>query len=244
MWLTSRSLKFSLIVSIFPLSASLAEPVKLVGYDVAPLVRVTDGKKLSGPAFAFVEEMFKAAGVEYTAEGLPFARAITSLEDGNTVGVLLERFMAREGKYTWITDLVPDDGYVFVRPKAEPAITSLDQARALKSIAALEGSSALNLLNVRGFTQVDAASSYSMITRKVIAGRNDAWLSTAVVSRQLLRESPGAADTLALGPVLAPIPLWVVGSPSLSPEIAAKLRASAETLKTNGRYAAFRAAID
>lgn len=238
MWVTGWSLKFSLIVSLFPLSASLAEPVKLVGYDVAPLVRVTDGKKLLGLGLRLCRRNVQGGWGRVYGRRATFARAMTSLEDGNTVGVLLERFSGprrkiyldyRSGSGRWLC---------FVRPKAEPVITSLDQARALKSIAALEGSSALNMLNVRGFTQVDAASSYSMITRKVIAGRNDAWLSTAVVSRQLLRESPGAADTLALGPVLAPIPLWVVGSPSLSPEIAAKLRASAETLKTSGRYAA------
>lgn len=232
------------IFSLFSMSHSKAESIRIIGYDISPLVKVSDGKKIAGPAFNYVQDMFKIAGVEYTAEGVPFSRAISLLEENNTIVVALERFSARESKYSWISDLIPDDGYVFVNKNSEPIIVSLDQARALKSIAALEGSSAFNLLNIRGYTQVDVASSYITIARKLLASRNDAWLGTKIIARHILREVPGASEALAVGPVIAPIPIWIVGSLSLSQEVVTKLQKAAETLKNNGRYAAFRAELE
>lgn len=244
---TSRFLvilfSFGLFVG-FNSHSILANPVKIVGYDVPPLVKVYDGKKLAGPAFDFVQDMFKLAGVEYIAEGLSFPRTINSLQEDNVVGVFLERFSVRESQYKWITDLIPDDGYVFVNRKSDVTITSLDQARALTSITALEGSSAFNLLNVRGYTQTDVASSYTTIVRKVMAGRNEAWLGTRIIARHALRSFPGASEALAIGPVIAPIPIWVVGSLSLAPDVVTKLQKAAEVLKANGRYAAFRAELE
>lgn len=228
----------------FAAASAAAEPVRLLGFDTPPMSVVTDGKKLSGPGYDFVADLFKAAEVPFVSEGLPIIRAVSILDEGNAVMVFLARTPAREDKYVWLGDIVPDDGLAFTTRVGDAPITSVDQAKGLKTVAVLAGGAPAQILRGNGVTGLDETANESQNLRKLAAGRVDAWFTSAIITRHILKADPEQAKSVSTGPKVMPWPLWIVGSKNLAPEVVAKLQQAFATAKSNGRYAAFRAQID
>lgn len=221
-----------------------ADPVKLLGFQSMPFSAVGEGKKLSGPGYEFVADLFKAAGIAFVAEGLPFGRVIEELNGDNAVAVFLTRTPAREQQFTWIAGLIEDDGFVFVPRAGSPAVTSFDQAKTLKSVGVLATSALAAQLTQNGVTNVDPVSSDELNAKKLVSSRIDAWFTSSTQGRYVLKQEQIAQDAVTIGPKVVPVPQWIVGAKGLPKETLEKLQAAFAAAKNNGRYAAFRASVD
>ncbi len=221
-----------------------AEPIRLVGFDSLPMSAIVDSNKLTGPGYEFVVDLFKSAGIPFTAEGQSPLRMADSLDTGNTVAIYFIRTPAREDKYTWISGLIEDDGYAFITLAKNPRVDSFDQAKSLKSIGIINSEAIKAMLASHGITSVDPSPSSVQNAKKLLAGRFDAWFTTTTVARYLMKQEGATQNTVAVGKTLVPAAGWITGSKNLSPEVVSKLQAAYATSKTNGRYAAFRAQID
>lgn len=244
--MTQTMLRLGVLSGLWALSlgAMAADPIRLAGFDTPPMSVVSDGKKLSGAGYDFVADLFKTADIPFQAEGLPLTRAIAALDEGNTVLVFLVRTAAREDKYAWIGDIVPDDGFAFMTRSGDPAVTSFEQAKSLKTVAVLGSSSPAQLLRSNGVTALDETASEALNLKKLAAGRVEAWFTAAIIARHIIKADAESAKTVVIGPKVLPSPYWIVGSKSLAPEVVGKLQQAFAATKTNGRYAAFRAQID
>ena len=60
----------------------------------------------------------------------------------------------------------------------------------------------------------------------------------------MLKQEQIAQDAVTIGPKVVPVPQWIVGAKGLPKETVEKLQAAFAAAKNNGRYAAFRAAVD
>lgn len=221
-----------------------ADPIRLLGFDTPPMSSVSEGKKLSGPGYDFVADLFKAADLPFVAEGLPISRVFPALDEGNSVVVFLVRNPAREEKYVWLGDIVPDDGFAFMTRVGDAPILSFEQAKTLKTIAALGTAAPAQILRNNGLTSIDETASEALNLKKLAAGRVDAWFSGAIIARHIIKADAEAAKSVVIGPKLVPSPYWIAGSKTLPADVVAKLQQAFVATKTNGRYAAFRAQID
>ncbi|MFY7777516.1 MAG: substrate-binding periplasmic protein [Elstera sp.] len=228
---------------VYAVSAQ-ADPIRLLGFDAPPMASVSEGKKLSGPGYDFVTDLFKAANLPFVAEGLPISRVFPALDEGNSVVVFLVRNPAREDKYAWLGDIVPEDGFAFMTRVGDAPILSFEQAKTLKAVSALGSAAPAQVLRNNGLTSIDETVNEALNLKKLVAGRVDAWFSGAIIARHMIKADPEAATSVVIGPKLVPTPYWIAGSKTLPADVVNKLQQAFAATKTNGRYAAFRAQID
>ncbi|WP_156995326.1 substrate-binding periplasmic protein, partial [Elstera litoralis] len=217
---------------------------RLLGFDASPMSSVAEGKKLSGAGYDFVADLFKAANIPFTPEGLPISRVFPALDEGNAVVVFLVRNPAREDKYVWLGDIVPDDGFAFMTRAGDAPILSFEQAKSLKAVAVLANAVPAQLLRSNGVVNIDETASEPLNLKKLAAGRVDAWFTGAIVARHMLKADAELVKTMVIGPKLVPSPYAIAGSKTLPADVVNKLQQAFAATKTNGRYAAFRAQID
>lgn len=235
---------FSALCFFITITARAQEPIKLVGFGALPYTIVGEGKKLSGVAFDFVSGLLDAAKIPYEAEGLPIGRVLESLDHGNSVSVFTARNPSREDKYTWIAELVGEEGFVFVTRADHKPVASYEDAKGLKLIGAIQNGTPVSMLQAAGLTNVDPGASEEINAKKLIAGRIDAWYTAAGFARYVLKQEQIAGNAVIIGPRIVPAPFWIAGSKTLPKETVEKIRAVFADSKTNGKYAAFRAQID
>ena len=228
---------------VYAVSAQ-ADPIRLLGFDAPPMASVSEGKKLSGPGYDFVADLFKAANLPFVAEGLPISRVFPALDEGNAVVVFLVRNPAREDKYAWLGDIVPEDGFAFMTRVGDAPILSFEQAKTLKAVSALGSAAPAQVLRNNGLTSIDETVNEALNLKKLVAGRVDAWFSGTIIARHMIKADTEAAKTVVIGPKLVPTPYWIAGSKTLPADVVNKLQQAFAATKTNGRYAAFRAQID
>jgi polar amino acid transport system substrate-binding protein len=231
-------------LSVFYAVSAQADPIRLLGFDAPPMSSVSEGKKLSGPGYDFVTDLFKASGLPFVAEGLPISRVFPALDEGNAVVVFLVRNPAREDKYAWLGDIVPDDGFAFMTRVGDAPILSFEQAKTLKAVSALGSAAPAQVLRNNGLMSIDETVNEALNLKKLVAGRVDAWFSGAIIARHMINADAEAAKTIVIGPKLVPTPYWIAGSKTLPADVVNKLQQAFAATKTNGRYAAFRAQID
>jgi ABC-type amino acid transport substrate-binding protein len=195
-------------------------------------------------AYDFVSGLFDAAKIPYQAEGLPLGRMLEALEQGNSVGVFLARNPSREDKFTWIAGLVEEEGFFFITRADRKPVASYAEAKALKSIGAVQSGAPAALLEAAGITNIDLGATEGINAKKLMSGRIDAWYTGGGIARHALKQEQIAGNAVAIGPQVVPAPYWVVGSKTLPKETVEKIRAAFADSKTNGKYAAFRAQID
>lgn len=231
-------------LTCIPNSVAAQEPVKLVAFGALPFTTVGEGRKLSGVAYDFVAGLFHAANIPYQAEGLPLGRMLEAMEQGNAVGVFLGRNPAREDKFTWIAELVAEEGFFFISRADRQAVVSYDEAKTLKAIGATQNGGPAILLQTAGLTNVDLAASEAINANKLMAGRIDAWFTGGSIARYVLKQEQIAGNAVTIGPRIVHAPAWIIGSKTLPAETVEKLRTAFAESKLNGKFEAFRAQID
>lgn len=108
----------------------------------------------------------------------PWLRAFRYLDENRPVMVLsLARTPGREDKYQWVGPIVDMNLVLVVANDKHPRLSSLADARKLRSIAVLELSSADALLKDHEFNNVVAAKRAEINFRMLLKGRVEAWLN-------------------------------------------------------------------
>lgn len=233
-----------ILFTLAPLTSKAQVPVKLLGFEAPPVSTVSEGRKLSGFGYDFVVELFNSAKIPFEAEGLPIGRMMDALERDNAVTIFLSRNPTREDKFTWIAELIPEEGFFFISRAGSNAVTTYEEAKTLKSIGAAQSGVPAALMKAAGVTNIDLAASEELNAKKLLAGRIDAWFTGGTLARYLLKQNKAEGNAVVIGPRIVPAPAWITGSKTLPRETVEKLQAAFADSKTNGKYAAFRAQID
>ncbi len=162
-----------LVFSASPLHAKL----KILTEDAPPLNYVKNGKP-DGVAVAIVNELRKRTGETSEIEVVPWARGYDDVTKNPDVMLFsTTRTEARENLFKWVGPLAQKK-WVFVKKKGSPiTITSLDDAKKLKSVGAYKDDAKEQFLKEKGFTNVDSASEDKLNFKKLTMGRIEIWIT-------------------------------------------------------------------
>jgi polar amino acid transport system substrate-binding protein len=151
----------------------------------------------------------------------------------DTVFFPIARTAEREDRYHWL-DMVFSQQLGFVTLAERGAIESLEEARELERIGAIEGSSALRFIEGEGFTNLVVGPAEELV-RMLVGGEIDAWFSGFLILRDIVQRQGFEAE-FAFG--YAPIegqPYFAVGREVAKIDVE-QWRASFARLREQGRF--------
>lgn len=167
-----KTLLLTFFLSLAPLFAAQAETLRFVTEEYAPFNFSKDGK-ITGIAVDQMNAITKAAGIDYTIEIMPWARAFATAEKQPmhcvfTTGYNRERAV----RFVWVTPLLKDQ-MVLIRRKGDGKKNlTIIEARDLK-VGSQRGDFAVEALDLIGFKNIDLAADIDLTIRKLLSGRID-----------------------------------------------------------------------
>jgi polar amino acid transport system substrate-binding protein len=167
-----KTLFLTLSLSLAPLSAPLAETLHFVTEEYAPFNYTKDGK-ITGIAVDQVEAIAKAAGIDYTLEIMPWARAFAMAENQPMHCVFTTGYnRERADRFAWVNPLLKDAMVLLKRKDGSKGPTTLSETLAMK-VGSQRGDFAVEALEDLGFKDIDLAADIDITVRKLLSGRID-----------------------------------------------------------------------
>ena len=182
-----KTLLLTLCLSLAPLSTALADTIHFVTEEYAPFNYTTDGK-ITGIAVEQVEAMAKAAGIDYTLEIMPWARAFAMAENQPNTCVFTTGYnRERAERFVWVNPLLKDQMVLLKRKGDAHDDLTIVKARELK-VGSQRGDFAVEALELIGFKNIDLASDIDITLRKLISGRIDLMPTSVKTYKKLLKD--------------------------------------------------------
>ena len=167
-----KTLLFTLCLSLAPLSAPLAETLHFVTEEYAPFNYLKDGK-ITGIAVDQVEAISKAAGIDYTMEIMPWARAFAMAENQPRTCVFTTSYnRERADRFAWVNPLLKDEMVLLKRKDGSKGPATMTEALSVK-VGSQRGDFAVEALEELGFKDIDLATDIDLSLRKLLSGRID-----------------------------------------------------------------------
>lgn len=165
-----------LLLGLLASPVALAEPMKLLTFQIPPLVEISDRHGPTGYAMEIVQRMFERAGDDYELEIQPVKRAIRSAMDTrNTCVFPIDRSQEREASLSWIGPVSISRHGFYSHPERPLSIRSLADARPY-SIGSYLGSGVGEYLQSLDFN-VHLATRNHLGLLMLQAGRVNLWIS-------------------------------------------------------------------
>lgn len=152
--------------------AAHAQPLKLVTEDYPPY-SYREAGVYKGAGVEQVELTMKDAGLDYSIEMMPWARAFALAETTDLTCVFATVHNAeRDSRFKWVEPLMVDRT-VLIR-KTGSGINPATLADAAKLIVGTQlGDFTVGLLKAKNFTKIDLASDITLTLKKLLNGRID-----------------------------------------------------------------------
>lgn len=224
-----KTLLLTLCLSLAPFSAPLAETLHFVTEEYAPFNYSKDGK-ITGIAVEQVEAMAKAAGIDYTIEIMPWARAFATAENQPMNCVFTTGYnRERADRFTWVNPLLKDEMVLLKRKDGSKGPASLQEALAMK-VGSQRGDFAVEALEGLGFTEIDLAADIDISVRKLLSGRIDLMPTSIKTYENLINQGhPVEKAMLMAGQVYG-----LACHKQTPPELIKRLQAALDQLIVNG----------
>lgn len=156
---------------LLPFSA-VAEPLHLVTENYAPMNYVENGE-MKGVSVELLKAVMKNAGVDYTMEIMPWARAYGLAENTRNYCVFTTvHNKQRDALFQWIEPLLTGHAYLVRRKGAAVEASTIDQARNYL-IGTQRDDYTVDILKEKGFARVDLAPEIKLTLNKLLNGRID-----------------------------------------------------------------------
>lgn len=224
-----------LIAFISPLIACMAlcaqADVKVLCFQLPPYCYRENGK-YTGYVMDVYAEISKDIDFKLRpAEIMPLSRAIYELDAGNTIMLLYTRSIQREEKYRWIIPIY-DDSFVFITPKDDAAINSIDMAKNTKGILTRSKASSEEFLLANGIEDIDS-SPLTEETQflKMLHNRSRVWFLPKQVGKAILRTN-NAENLFNLGSSLGEVDFYMVASKDVPQSVIDEIKAAYEKIDT------------
>lgn len=162
----------ALCLSLAALSGARAETLHFVTEEYPPFNYLKDGLA-TGISVDQVETIARAAGVDYTIEIMPWARAFAFAEHRPMHCVFTTTHNGeRHGRFRWIEPLVQDLTVLVRRRGGDRRAETLDEAVKLR-IGTQRDDYTVEVLTAHGFADIDLAADLDITLGKLLSGRID-----------------------------------------------------------------------
>lgn len=182
-----KRLLLTLCLSLPPLSSVLAEPLHFVTEEYAPFNYSKEGK-ITGIAVEQVTAMAAAAGIDYTLEIMPWARAFAMARNQPMYCVFTTGYnRERAEQFAWVNPLLKDEMVLLKRKDGSKGPASMKEALDMK-VGSQRGDFAVEALEGLGFRNIDLAADIDLSVRKLISGRIDLMPTSIKTYENLVRQ--------------------------------------------------------
>lgn len=215
------------VIVAFAAQPALAADIRLVTEEYPPFNMTYNGK-ITGLATELVEATFQKAGISYSLEMLPWARAYSMAETtpGTCVYSTTET-PERKDKFLWIGPLVSNDWVLMGRAEGGPAVSKLEEAKA-HTIGGYNGDAIAMFLEQQGY-KVELSPRDDLNPAKLANGRIDFW-ATGSESGPYLAQQMGVKGLKTVASFKSTV-MSLACNKGSDPAVIAKLRASLDAVR-------------
>jgi polar amino acid transport system substrate-binding protein len=213
--------------------AAQAEPLKLVTEEYPPF-SFREKNVFKGASVDQVDILMKGAGLAYSIDMMPWARALALAETNKSTCVFTTVHNdERDGKFKWVEPLLT--GRTVLIRKASAAVAPRTLAEATKYVIGTQrGDFTADVLKANHFSKVDLASDFNFTYKKLTLGRIDMMPISETYYNKLRRE--GAQVEFVL--VLAEQVYSIACNKGVPDETIGKMQAALTTLISDGTQTA------
>lgn len=237
-----KRLSFLLIALLFSTSLACAAELRIITEIAPPLNYTEDGTekgKLTGQAVDIVREVQKRIGDKTPIEVMPWARGYSMVQsEPNVMLFSTTRTQAREALFQWVGPVGTNE-WVFLAKKGSPIkVSSLADAKKVGTVGAYKNDARELFLKEQGFTNIDSANEPETILKKMLAGRNDLWLTDK--DEYLSMAKKQGIDPSSLTPlfVVQKTELYMAFSKGVPAGVIQKWNKGMNEIKADGTYKA------
>ncbi len=218
---------------------AFAQPVDVVVAANYPPLMIEGEPDRPGFAIDVLSEAAKRAGRQTEVQFMPFARAMYAIKKGDAALMPALFFgKPRSDQFDWVVQI--DMAQLRFATFNQDAVSDLSAASLLETIVVERGTTSEFLLEQLDYPNVERTNSPQASAQMLAAGRADAWLLTERLMQHAWR-TLDMQGRLTFGPVVDSVPIYVVASPSVSPEVQKAYHDAVETMKRDGSLALIRA---
>lgn len=165
----------------------------------SPPFSFTQNGELTGFVAEIVKEIMKRQNITQDIEILPFKRGYDIvLKEPMTVLCGMTRTPEREALFKWVGPVAQVKTGFYVKKGNGVAITSLDDAKALKHVGVTLGYYTEQYLKNEGFSNIDATAYPEDMLEKLILGRSNAILTDNIAINGLLQTGDTESEDLEM----------------------------------------------
>lgn len=176
------------IIGLAVSSRIYADDIRIYCDEAPPTNFRADDGTVTGFTTDIVREIQKRVGNSSEIKIYPWKRAyVTALKEPGIVLFTASRNPDREDKFHWITPVTARRSVLWGKAGSPLKISTLEDARRVKSIGVMRSGNREKYLQLRGFTNLEPVTEEGQNLKKLIAGRVD-----------LIFLSPIEAATLAV----------------------------------------------
>ena len=173
----------TIVLAIFVVAAtklSYADDIRIFCNEEPPTNFSGADGTVTGFTTEIVREIQKRVGNSSHIKIYPWKRAYKmALKEPNIVLFTASRNPDREDKFHWISQVTTRRSVLWSKVDSPLEISSMEDARRVKSIGVLRGGNREKYLRMRGFTNLEPATEEGQNLKKLLAGRIDlVFLST------------------------------------------------------------------
>ncbi|WP_026187238.1 ABC transporter substrate-binding protein [Ensifer sp. BR816] len=219
---------FFLIALLFPLAAQSAE-VKLVTESYPPF-NFREGEDYKGASVEQVRLLMDNAGLQYTMEMMPWARALFLAENHEMHCVFTTvHNKERHARFKWVEPLLKSRT-VLIRKVGSPANPkTLDEAKTFK-VGTQRDDFTQTILEENGFPRIDLATDLELTLKKLLTGRIDLMPISEKYFDKLKRDGTPIESTL----VLAEDIYSIACNPSVPDEVIGRMQKGLDKVIADG----------
>lgn len=230
------TLALALALAVF--SAAPAAALQIITEISPPLNHTEDGSetgKVTGLATELVQEAMKRMGVDYKIEVMPWARGYKLVQEKPDVALYsTTRTEAREKLFKWAGPLASSKWVLFKKAGSGVNVSSLEEARVVGSIGTYQNDAKEQFLATNGFTNLDSATDPLTGLKKLMAGRNDLWVSGDIAGFMMAKENGFSASDLEIAYVIKEAQLYMAFSQGTSDETVANWQKAFDAIEADG----------
>ena len=196
---------------------------RIAYFDLPPFIVAQDGKPV-GTGVSLIHHAVEGLPIAADWEFLPIKRLTTVMATEPLIVFGIGRTPEREQMgFVWVRKLW-ESHYVFATLAPHEPVDTLEQGKALRSVTCTVGSAPEALLRAAEFENMETVFAAWQNVAKLAAGRADAWFDVDVSILNHWRTNGQERSSLRLGKPIRIMESWVAASPTIDPEIVARLR--------------------
>ncbi|KQV64643.1 transporter substrate-binding domain-containing protein [Rhizobium sp. Root1220] len=209
-------------------SQAYAATVTLTTEEYAPF-NYRDGKAIKGTSVEQVEKIMAAAGIDYTIEMLPWARAYSLAQTTPMTCVFTTAHNTkRDPMFRWVEPLLVDNNILIKKSGSSVSASNLEEAKNY-TIGTQREDYTETVLKEKGFPKLDVATDFNATLRKLLNGRVDMMPISEIYFAKLKAEQPIEKVT-----TLSSQPMGIACEKGFPSDLLTKMQAALDRLIADG----------